>query len=94
MRILVINYEYPPIGGGGGFVTRDILEEIVKKGHTVTVLIPPWDDPKNAGQSWDDAGVKVVNVALPPAIPLLFHILLTIELNIIFFPLLTILGML
>jgi len=38
MRILVINYEYPPIGGGGGFVTRDILEEIVKKGHLVTII--------------------------------------------------------
>jgi glycosyltransferase involved in cell wall biosynthesis len=38
MRILVINYEYPPIGGGGGFVTRDIIEEIVKKGHIVTVI--------------------------------------------------------
>lgn len=38
MHILVINYEYPPIGGGGGFVTRDILEEIVKQGHQVTVV--------------------------------------------------------
>ena len=38
MRILVINYEYPPIGGGGGFVTRDIIEEIVKKGHIVTIV--------------------------------------------------------
>jgi len=38
MQILVINYEYPPIGGGGGFVTRDILEEIVNHGHQVTVV--------------------------------------------------------
>jgi glycosyltransferase involved in cell wall biosynthesis len=38
MRILVINYEYPPIGGGGGFVTRDIVEEIAAKGHGVTVI--------------------------------------------------------
>jgi glycosyltransferase involved in cell wall biosynthesis len=38
MRILVINYEYPPIGGGGGFVTRDIVEEIAAKGHSVTVI--------------------------------------------------------
>ena len=38
MRILVINYEYPPIGGGGGFVTRDIIEEIIKKGHRVTII--------------------------------------------------------
>jgi glycosyltransferase involved in cell wall biosynthesis len=38
MRILVINYEYPPIGGGGGFVTRDIIEEIAAQGHNVTVI--------------------------------------------------------
>ena len=38
MRILVINYEYPPIGGGGGFVTRDICENIVSRGHVVTVI--------------------------------------------------------
>lgn len=38
MRILVINYEYPPIGGGGGFATRDILEEIAWRGHTVTIV--------------------------------------------------------
>lgn len=38
MRILIINYEYPPIGGGGGFVTRDICENIVSRGHIVTVI--------------------------------------------------------
>lgn len=38
MRILIVNYEYPPIGGGGGFVTRDIAEEIAEKGHHVTVI--------------------------------------------------------
>ncbi|NIQ38212.1 MAG: glycosyltransferase [Proteobacteria bacterium] len=38
MRILVINYEYPPIGGGGGFVTRDIFEKIAEYGHRVSVI--------------------------------------------------------
>ncbi len=38
MRILIINYEYPPIGGGGGFVTRDICENMVSRGHIVTVV--------------------------------------------------------
>jgi glycosyltransferase involved in cell wall biosynthesis len=41
------------------------------------MLIPPWDDPDRAGQVWEDGGVKVVNVELPPRLPLLFHILLT-----------------
>ncbi|MEW6570089.1 MAG: glycosyltransferase family 4 protein [Nitrospirota bacterium] len=38
MHILVINYEYPPIGGGGGIVTRDILEHLVKLGHKVSII--------------------------------------------------------
>jgi len=54
-----------------------LARALVRRGHAVTMLLPPWDDPGRAGQSWDDAGVRVVNVALPPAIPLLFHILLT-----------------
>ncbi len=38
MNILVVNYEYPPIGGGGGVICRDICEEIASKGHRVTVI--------------------------------------------------------
>jgi len=38
LRILVINYEYPPIGGGGGVICRDISEEISQMGHQVTVI--------------------------------------------------------
>ena len=38
MRILVVNYEYPPIGGGGGFVTRDVFEHLASQGHSVTVI--------------------------------------------------------
>jgi L-malate glycosyltransferase len=38
LKILVINYEYPPIGGGGGVICRDIAEEISAMGHKVTVI--------------------------------------------------------
>ncbi len=38
MNILVINYEYPPIGGGGGVICKDISEEIASIGHPVTVV--------------------------------------------------------
>jgi glycosyltransferase involved in cell wall biosynthesis len=27
--------------------------------------VPPWDHPTDAGRSWDDGGVRVVNIALP-----------------------------
>ena len=37
MRILLCNYEYPPLGGGGGVASADIAEELAKT-HHVTVL--------------------------------------------------------
>jgi glycosyltransferase involved in cell wall biosynthesis len=44
MKILVINYEYPPVGGGGGFVTRDILESMASMGQDVSVLTSHYDN--------------------------------------------------
>jgi glycosyltransferase involved in cell wall biosynthesis len=37
MKILICNYEYPPIGGGGGITTQRLAEELVKR-HFVTVI--------------------------------------------------------
>ena len=42
MRILICNYEYPPIGGGGGVTTKRLAEELAKK-HSVTVLTSAFD---------------------------------------------------
>ncbi|MBN1264770.1 MAG: glycosyltransferase family 4 protein [Anaerolineales bacterium] len=38
MKILVINYEFPPVGGGGGQASADICEGLVARGHEVRVL--------------------------------------------------------
>jgi glycosyltransferase involved in cell wall biosynthesis len=54
-----------------------LARALAARGHRVTILIPPWDDPDRAGQSWEEGHVQIINVALPPPIPLLFHILLT-----------------
>ncbi len=37
MKILVVNYEYPPVGGGGGRVSAQIAGELAKRGHDVRV---------------------------------------------------------
>ncbi|MCK4852354.1 MAG: glycosyltransferase family 4 protein [Candidatus Omnitrophica bacterium] len=37
MNILMINYEYPPLGGGGGVFTRDLANELAGD-HNVDVL--------------------------------------------------------
>ena len=38
MRILVLNHEFPPIGGGGGQACQDIALELCRRGHEVRVL--------------------------------------------------------
>lgn len=38
MNILMLNYEYPPMGGGAGNATCNIAKELVRMGHNVTVL--------------------------------------------------------
>lgn len=38
MRILQLNYEYPPLGGGASPVTKSLSEELVRLGHAVDVV--------------------------------------------------------
>ena len=38
MRILVLNYEHPPIGGGGGRLAAKVGAGLVARGHEVRVL--------------------------------------------------------
>ncbi|MGI8688545.1 MAG: glycosyltransferase family 4 protein [Thermomicrobiales bacterium] len=40
--------------------------ELAARGHDVTLIVPPWDHPEDAGRAWEDHGVRVVNIALPP----------------------------
>ena len=38
MKILVLNYEFPPIGGGAAPVSKDIAEKLCERGHDVVVV--------------------------------------------------------
>jgi glycosyltransferase involved in cell wall biosynthesis len=38
MRILMLNYEYPPLGGGASPVTRDLCLHLANAGHEVDVV--------------------------------------------------------
>lgn len=44
MKILVLNYEFPPVGGGGGTASEDIAIYYAKLGHTVIVLTMGYHD--------------------------------------------------
>jgi len=43
LRILMVNYEFPPIGGGGGIVTRYLGREFARRGHDVTLVTSHFD---------------------------------------------------
>ena len=38
MRILVLNYEHPPLGGGGGRLAAKVASGLVSRGHQIRIL--------------------------------------------------------
>lgn len=38
MRILVLNHEFPPVGGGGGEATKDAAFVLAERGHDVIIV--------------------------------------------------------
>lgn len=59
MRVLVLIYEFPPVGGGGGMVARDISLGLRRRGHEVRVVTAHY--PGLARQE-DLCGVQVLRV--------------------------------
>ena len=53
MKILVLNYEYPPIGGGAGVITQNISERLARLGHQVTVVTTWHNNEKEIGEAGD-----------------------------------------
>ncbi len=49
-----------------------MAKALVARGHGVSILLPPWQNPQDAGRRWDAEGVLVENVSLPPTVPGLF----------------------
>lgn len=58
MRILFCNYEYPPLGGGGGVVMAALARQLARR-HEVTVLT---SRAGGLAAHSDDRGVRVVRV--------------------------------
>jgi len=67
--------------GTMGVRALPMAQALAARGHSVTLLVPPWDTPSDAGFEIELGGVQVVNVALGPAIPLLSHLLTVLQLT-------------
>jgi L-malate glycosyltransferase len=46
LKILLLNYEHPPVGGGGGVSTMRLAKALAKKGHHVDILTTWFDGLK------------------------------------------------
>jgi glycosyltransferase involved in cell wall biosynthesis len=57
-----------------------MAKTLVRRGHEVTVLLPPWQNPEDAGRRWEKDGIVVENISLPPNVPVLFHALTALRL--------------
>lgn len=44
LNILALNYEYPPLGGGGGVLAEHVLERFAELGHRATILTSGFRD--------------------------------------------------
>ena len=53
-----------------------LARHLAANGYFVTLLIPPWDSPEDAGKSWSDGGVEVINVKLLGGLPSIIRRLL------------------
>jgi glycosyltransferase involved in cell wall biosynthesis len=66
--------------GTMGVRALPMAKSLAARGHRVTMLLPPWQNPEDAGKHWEEDGVVVENIPLPPRIPVLFHPLTALRL--------------
>ena len=66
--------------GTMGVRALPMAKSLLARGHRVTMLLPPWQNPEDAGKHWEEGGVVVENIPLPPRIPGLFHLLTALRL--------------
>jgi len=57
-----------------------MTKALAARGHAVTMLLPPWQNLEDAGLCWQEDGVAIENISLPPRVPGLFHLLIALRL--------------
>jgi len=59
MKLLVLNYEYPPLGGGAGIISKNIAEGLAALGNEVTVLATYYE---GTAEDCTENGVRVLRL--------------------------------
>jgi glycosyltransferase involved in cell wall biosynthesis len=59
LKILVLNYEYPPIGGGAGSQTKLLAEEFIEMGHKVRIITSHF---KGLSYYYKKGGLEIIRV--------------------------------
>lgn len=57
-----------------------LAQALAAAGHDVTIIMPPWHTPEEAGRTWNEGGVRLEYVSLGPKLPLLSYLLITMRL--------------
>ena len=51
-----------------------LARALARRGHQVTLVLPPWNWPEDSGRVWEDEGVRILNIVLPQSPAPLFHL--------------------
>ncbi len=77
MRVVFIGSFGLRVKGTMRWRALPMAKALAVRGHQVDIILPPWDCSEDGGREWEEEGVGVHNIALPPRFPLLFHLLVT-----------------
>jgi len=69
LKILVLCYEYPPVGGGGGRIAAGVAAELAARGHQVKYLTGNVNPPHQLPESETRDGVEILRTASPRRLP-------------------------
>ena len=56
-----------------------MAKALSRRGHEVSLILPPWQTPEDSGREEVEDGVAIENIRLPPRIPLLQHLLIALR---------------
>jgi glycosyltransferase involved in cell wall biosynthesis len=53
-----------------------MAKALAARGHQVDIIMPPWSYPQDSGREWDEDGVSIRNITLPPRFPIFWHLII------------------